>query len=72
MEPGVYEHFKGGRYTVLHEAYHSETSQAMVVYVSHKYGTLWVRPRDMFTELVKWPSGKLEPRFKKIDVSPPS
>ncbi len=32
LKPGIYEHFKGGRYKVIGVARHSETLQEMVLY----------------------------------------
>ena len=41
---GVYEHYKGGRYTALMVVRHHDTGKPMVVYASHEKGTLNVRP----------------------------
>jgi len=46
----LYKHKKGGRYRVLDIGKHSETYEDMVVYLSLDYGTLWVRPKDIFEE----------------------
>jgi hypothetical protein len=66
LEPGIYQHFKGGRYQVLHTAQHSETGEIMVVYRA-LYGErgLWVRPLTMFLETVDC-NGRIVPRFNKI------
>jgi len=66
LMPGRYQHFKGGEYEVLDVARHSETEEWMVVY-RPLYGDreLWVRPLDMFRELVEW-NGETVPRFEKI------
>ncbi len=64
---GVYRHFKGDYYLVEDIAYHSETSEKMVVYRA-LYGEnkLWVRPYDMFVEEV---IGKSQPhRFELQDI----
>jgi hypothetical protein len=63
IEPGLYKHFKGGRYRVLLTASHSETKEDMVVYVSLSYGTIWARPAAMFNETVQYPDGTSGPRF---------
>lgn len=49
----VYRHFKGGLYLVMDIAINSETMEEMVVYRA-LYGDnkLWVRPKDMFLEVV--------------------
>lgn len=53
IKPGIYRHFKGNEYEVLHIARHSETEEEMVVYRA-LYGdySLWVRPASMWNETV--------------------
>jgi hypothetical protein len=64
--PGLYRHFKGGEYELLSVARHSETEELLVVYKSvEDQGTIWVRPLEMFTELVDHAGAKL-PRFAPI------
>lgn len=60
---GTYRHFKGGTYTVLGTARHSETEEELVVYSSAS-GEWWVRPKEMFfgTTLV---AGREIPRFTR-------
>ncbi|MBR3598761.1 MAG: DUF1653 domain-containing protein, partial [Lachnospiraceae bacterium] len=62
-------HYKGNKYKVLGIAKHSETLEEMVVYQA-QYGDfgIWVRPKDMFFEMVVV-DGKTVPRFKKLDDS---
>jgi hypothetical protein len=66
VQKGIYKHYKGGEYSVLHVAKHSETLEAVVVYQA-LYGDkgVWVRPLDMFCEDVKV-DGKYIPRFKFV------
>ena len=66
--PGRYRHYKGGEYTVMGVAQHSETGEALVVY-RPEYGDceLWVRPLSMFQESVETPDGVI-PRFALIDA----
>jgi hypothetical protein len=68
--PGRYRHYKGGEYTVLEVAQHSETGELLVVY-RPEYGerALWVRPLEMFMESVDTPDGRIA-RFQKIDDAP--
>ncbi|MGB1916704.1 MAG: DUF1653 domain-containing protein [Luminiphilus sp.] len=68
IAPGRYRHYKGGEYTVLGIAQHSETGEALVVY-RPEYGErdLWVRPLSMFQESVETPDGRV-PRFALIDA----
>ena len=52
LEGQHYRHFKGGQYTVLGVAIHSETLEDMVVYRSDADGQVWVRPKAMFMDKV--------------------
>ena len=63
---GIYRHYKGSLYQVLHTAKHSETEETLVVYrcLYGEYG-VWVRPMAMFTESVMI-DGKQVPRFEMI------
>ena len=63
---GIYRHYKGSLYQVLHTAQHSETEESLVVYrcLYGKYG-VWVRPLTMFAETVTV-EGKELPRFELI------
>lgn len=63
---GIYQHYKGNEYQVLHTAKHSETEESLVVYrcLYGEYG-VWVRPLSMFAETVTH-DGKQVPRFKLI------
>jgi cyclomaltodextrinase len=63
--PGVYRHFKGGRYRVLFAATDSENhTKRVVVYVSLATGEIWARPVEMFYQYVQWPDGTSRPRFE--------
>ena len=61
---GIYRHYKGSLYQVLHTAQHSETEEALVVYrcLYGEYG-VWVRPLSMFSATVEV-EGKQVPRFE--------
>ncbi len=65
---GRYRHYKGGDYTVMGVAQHSETGEALVVY-RPEYGErgLWVRPLSMFLENVETQDGVV-PRFALISA----
>lgn len=60
--PGLYRHYKGGLYTVLCTARHSETEEWLVVYRAEEPGTLWVRPLAMWAETIHR-DGVPMPRF---------
>jgi hypothetical protein len=52
LKTGAYRHFKGGIYTVLGVARHSEDpTQEFVVY-KNKDNKFWIRPLAMFLEHV--------------------
>lgn len=61
--PGVYRHYKGNDYRVLHLARHSETHEPMAVYqkLYDDHG-FWVRPAAMFVETIEL-NGRRVPRF---------
>lgn len=63
---GLYQHYKGNHYRVLHLARHSETEEPLVVY-QPLYGEcgIWVRPLPMFLESVTR-SGVEVPRFAYV------
>lgn len=65
---GIYSHYKGSLYQVLHTAQHSETEESLVVYrcLYGEYG-VWVRPLAMFTETVEV-DGKQVARFELVKV----
>ncbi len=67
VEKGIYKHYKGNLYEVLDIANHSETLEKMVVYRA-LYGEkeLWVRPIEMWDELVILQNGKKVKRFEKV------
>ena len=50
---GIYRHYKGNLYQLLHIARHSETEEPLAVYraLYGDYG-VWVRPLAMFSESV--------------------
>ena len=70
LRPGRYRHYKGGLYTVLGVARHSESEERLVVY-RPEYGArdLWVRPLAMFQEEVIV-DGQPQPRFAWLEESP--
>ena len=66
FRPGIYEHFKGGKYEVIGIALHSESLEEMVIYKAlYGQGLTWVRPRSMFLETVVYNEKKV-PRFSFV------
>jgi len=61
--PGVWQHFKGGLYDVLGTAKHSETEEEFVVYQKKGESNLWIRPIEMFAEIIP----EIGPRFRRIE-----
>ena len=48
----TYKHFKGNLYKVVGFAKHSETLEDMIIYSPIKTGDTWVRPKNMWNEVV--------------------
>ena len=67
LKKGIYQHYKGQLYQVLHVATHSETQEKLVVYQC-LYGdySIWVRPLDMFKEHITLDDDREQERFKLI------
>nr|WP_315277560.1 DUF1653 domain-containing protein [uncultured Acinetobacter sp.] len=67
LKKGIYQHYKGQLYQVLHVATHSETQEKLVVYQC-LYGdySLWVRPLEMFTESITLDDDRELERFKLV------
>lgn len=60
----LFRHYKGGLYRLITVGRLSEQrDQWMVVYFSMRKETTWIRPLEMFIELVPWSDGVLRPRF---------
>ena len=67
LKLGKYRHFKGKEYELIGIAAHSETLEPMVVYKAlYGEGGLWVRPAEMWTEIVDR-DGYHGPRFALIE-----
>jgi hypothetical protein len=70
LKPGIYQHYKGGKYLVLTMAMLEASLEPCVVYVSlqddpHAPSRVWVRPLDDFTASVTV-NGLIKSRFTFI------
>ncbi len=63
--PGAWRHYKGGHYTVLLTARHSETEEWLVVYRAEADQSLWVRPLSLWAGTVDVGGTKV-PRFVRL------
>lgn len=61
-----YRHFKGGLYEFVCEATLEADLSPVIVYRSQD-GRVWVRPRDVFFELVTGLDGQPVQRFVPVD-----
>lgn len=61
----TFRHYKGGIYTCIDIALHSEDCSPLVIYQAHSDGTLWARPLEMFLEKIEH-NEQIVPRFEQI------
>ena len=59
----VYKHYKGGTYEIISMAVHTETQERLVVYKSLNFGSVYVRPYEIWNS----ESEDGEKRFTLID-----
>lgn len=63
-----YQHYKGGRYEVICLANHTDDNEALVIYKSLSFGSIYARPLKEWIELIGTKKTGLEypiPRFEK-------
>lgn len=68
-KPGIYEHYKGGRYRVIGVALHESTHEPLVVYEAlyeNPVSQLFVRPVGEFCEDVDM-GGEKVARFRYVE-----
>lgn len=64
---GIYRHYKGNTYRVLHIATHSETLEDMVVYQDiNNPDKIWARPASMWNDDIEV-DGKTVKRFQFVE-----
>lgn len=64
--PAVYQHFKGGTYTTIMQAMHTETGETLVIYQNDQ-NDIFARPLEMFLSRVdkeKYPDASQEYRME--------
>ena len=60
-----WQHYKGGVYEIITLANHSETQEAMVIYKSIPFGSVYARPLNMWQDVCEI-DGVEFPRFQKL------
>lgn len=64
-QPGdVYEHYKGGLYSIVGQCMHKDTRTFYVVYHSNLLGMNWLQPLSEFEAVVTLDDGTRVPRFR--------
>lgn len=64
IKSGIYRHYKGNMYKVLHIAKHSETLEDMVIYQDvNAPEKIWARPASMWNDDIEI-DGKIIKRFE--------
>jgi hypothetical protein len=59
-----WKHYKGGVYEVITLANHSETKEALVIYKSVPFGSIYARPLHMWEEECEL--GRI--KFKRFEI----
>jgi len=65
----LYRHYKGGIYEFLHEATLESDLTPMVVYRAMNNGTVWIRPQQVFHEVLEV-KGRRVARFAPLVDAP--
>ena len=65
IEGKTYRHYKGNVYRIIALGKHSETLEDLVIYQSIKDDKVWVRPKQMWNEVV---DSKGTLRFTIVEV----
>ena len=62
----VFEHYKGGLYSIVTTGFLEDTETPCVAYRSHKKDLVWVRTAKNFFEEIEH-AGEIRPRFRRVD-----
>lgn len=62
----VYEHYKGGIYSIVSRAMHKDTLTEYIVYHSNLLGMDWMQSLAEFEQIVTLDDGTRVPRFRRI------
>lgn len=67
IKSGIYRHYKGNMYKVLHIAKHSETLEDMVIYQDvNAPDKIWARPASIWNDDIEM-NGKTVKRFELVE-----
>lgn len=61
-----WQHYKGGKYTVLTVCLKENNLEPLIIYRSHNYGTVWARDEADWFGTVTLDVGDV-PRFQRMD-----
>jgi len=62
---GKYEHYKGGKYEVITMATNTETDEALVIYKSLLFGSIYARPLEQWFEIIELKDKTKIKRFQR-------
>lgn len=66
--PGqTYKHYKGGTYKIITLSTHTETNEALVIYQSVPFGSIYARPLDIWEEVCDYEGRKVK-RFTRESI----
>jgi len=60
-----YKHYKGGTYKIITLATHSETKEALVIYRSIPFGSIYARPLSIWEDVCDFEGRKIK-RFTRL------
>lgn len=69
LSPGLYRHYKGGMYRVLHLATDEATLTKSVVYMSLETGRVWVKSVDEWYKPIMPDIEGITHRYQRLDAT---